>query len=347
MGIANGAIRQSGNAGWSVFATTTQNLTFGSNVAAGSTILVFVGYATSATAAIPYIGISDTQNNIYLANTSSASKASLVGGSTNFVWSELFTTVTSAAGALTLTLTTPALYNPAGLNGNIHVVIVEVTNPLPPVFTPSFRDITFADLPGFVNGVLQPSVGGTGANLFGTGGPSQFLRQNSAGAAITVVQPDFSDLAGVALPTKYKNIALVSNGFPAEYAQVNNITATANIGATTLYAVPAAGAGLYRLSYYVIVNRVATTSSTLPDLQLTWTDQDNSAVQTFGPVDLPAGTGAGQSGANTLTTMYQGSVVISAKASTNILYQTGVTTAYASSGATTMQYSVRLKVEAL
>jgi hypothetical protein len=138
---------------------------------------------------------------------------------------------------------------------------------------------------------------------------------------------------------KYNNIATVANGVPAEYATVDNTTATANIGSTVLYAVPASG--LYRISYYVIVNRVATISSTLPDLQFTWTDPDNSTVQTFGPVD------SATPSANTLTTTYSGTVIISAKAPNNINYQTGVTTAYASSGATTMQYSVHLKLESL
>jgi hypothetical protein len=39
------------------------------------------------------------------------------------------------------------------------------------------------------------AYGGTNADLSGTGGAHKFLRQNSAGAAIDVVQPDFSDLA--------------------------------------------------------------------------------------------------------------------------------------------------------
>jgi hypothetical protein len=374
-GIANGTFRQARGLGWPVNFSTTQTISLSSNVSAGSTIAVFLGYSSfPPNVFIPYIGISDNQNNIYQFNTSCQSRTYInsIGGFSAQMWAEFFTTVTSAAGPLTLTLTTPTLYDPSGSGGNIHIEVVEVTNPLPPVFTPSFRNITFADLPGFVNGRLQPSAGGTGANLAATGGAHQVLQQTSAGAAITVGQLAAADLSNgvtgsgavvlagsptltgtVALPiatltgkvANYNNINTVSNGVPSEYATVDNVTATANIGATPLYAVPASG--LYRLSYYVIVNRVATTSSILPDLQLTWTDQDNFAVQTFGPVDLPAGTGAGQSGANTLTTMYQGSVVISAKASTNIQYQTGVTTAYASSGATTMQYSVRLKLEAL
>jgi hypothetical protein len=39
------------------------------------------------------------------------------------------------------------------------------------------------------------AYGGTNADLSGTGGAHKFLRQNSVGAAVDVVQPDFSDLA--------------------------------------------------------------------------------------------------------------------------------------------------------
>jgi hypothetical protein len=52
---------------------------------------------------------------------------------------------------------------------------------------------------GTLIGVLY---GGTGADLSGTGGTSQFLKQASAGAAVTVVRPalaDLSDAATVAL----------------------------------------------------------------------------------------------------------------------------------------------------
>jgi hypothetical protein len=193
-------------------------------------------------------------------------------------------------------------------------------------------------IPGMTSGVMDLAHGGTGANLAGMGGTSRFLRKNTTTAVVDVVQPDFSDLVGAAKIAKYNNITTVSNGVPAEYAATDNTTAVANISATTLYAPTASG--LFRVSYYVIVNRVAT-SSTLPDLQLTWTDPDNSTLQTFGPVDSVTPS------ANTLTTMYSGTVLISAKAGTNIQYQTGVTTAYASTGGTTMQYSVHLKLEAL
>lgn len=46
-----------------------------------------------------------------------------------------------------------------------------------------------------VTGTLGLARGGTNADLSGTGGTSQFLRQNSAGADITVVRPAASDLS--------------------------------------------------------------------------------------------------------------------------------------------------------
>lgn len=44
--------------------------------------------------------------------------------------------------------------------------------------------------------MLDVSLGGTGANMSASGGASQFLRQNSTGAIITVVQPAFTDISG-------------------------------------------------------------------------------------------------------------------------------------------------------
>jgi hypothetical protein len=318
----------------------TTSIATPSNTFAGSTIFVVIqgpqGLLTPGQ--VPWV-VTDSQGNTYTQLTSAFTTANNGAQVTTFV------ATGTAAAALTATVST-TFRNGAGTTGNTLIYIVEVTNIAPSVFTPSFRPLVAADIPSLdasiiTTGLLALARGGTNADLSATGGASRFLRQNSSGAAITVIQPDFADLSGIGKATKYNNIALVSNGIPAEYATVDNITATANIAATTIYSVPASGAGLYRLSYYVIVNRAATTSSTLPDLQLTWTDQDNSTLQTFGPVD------SATPSANTLTTTYSGSVVISAKASTNIQYQTGVTTAYASVGGTSMQYSVRLKVEAL
>lgn len=68
------------------------------------------------------------------------------------------------------------------------------------------------------NGVLGGETlvplahGGTNADLSATGGASQFLKQASAGAAITVVQPSFSDLSGSAALSQLPNPTTAGKG---------------------------------------------------------------------------------------------------------------------------------------
>lgn len=119
------------------------------------------------------------------------------------------------------------------------------------------------------------------------------------------------------------------------YASSNLVTQAANIGATTVYAVPASG--MYRVSAYAVVTQAATTSSTLPNVGVLWTDNDSN-------VPLSATTVTPTNAANALGAFGNGSIVISARAGTNIQFQTSN---YASSGATPMQYAVRIRVEAM
>jgi hypothetical protein len=106
---------------------------------------------------------------------------------------------------------------------------------------------------------------------------------------------------------------------------------TGNVGTSLLFA--ALASGRYRVSAYLIVTVVGSVSSTLPKITVTWTDPDNNTSQTQ---DLTA-TNAG----NLLTTLTQGSVFFSAKASTNIQYSTS---GYASSAAG-MTYALHLDIE--
>jgi len=139
---------------------------------------------------------------------------------------------------------------------------------------------------------------------------------------------------GGKVPT-FNGINTVSNGTPAEYSQVNLTAQGADIGTSTLYTTPSSGAGWYRISAHIAVTRRATTASTMPKITISWTDQDRSQVQTF---DLTS-----TSGGNALTTFAEGQMMVNAKASTNISY---ATSGFASFGATTMQYTIRLKLEA-
>lgn len=107
----------------------------------------------------------------------------------------------------------------------------------------------------------------------------------------------------------------------------------ANIGATTILT-PLAPA-LYRITAYMIVTTVDGVSSTLPQLVISWTDQDNATGQTF--TLLPTNNG------NSLTTFQQSTLEISSAAA-NIQYST---TGYASNTPGTMQYALRIRAEAM
>lgn len=134
-----------------------------------------------------------------------------------------------------------------------------------------------------------------------------------------------------------------TQGNPGNLAAANLTAQAANIAATTIYTVPAGAGGTYRLSCYVVLTQAATTSSTLPSCNIIFTDADTSTVETMGLT--------GTSAANTIGTVGLVSVgnllntgTFQAKASTNIQYST---TAYASTGATVMQYAIHVKLEFL
>lgn len=136
--------------------------------------------------------------------------------------------------------------------------------------------------------------------------------------------------------TFYNQIATIDNGIPTEYAHVDLTAQSAPISATTLYAVPATGQGMYRISWVASLT-TAGTSSTLGGangFQVLFTDPADSVVKT-----TPA---SATSAANTTATTIGGSITVYAKLSTNIQYQMG----YTSSG-TAMQYDVHVKCEAL
>lgn len=145
---------------------------------------------------------------------------------------------------------------------------------------------------------------------------------------------------------KYNNIATVSNGVPAEYATIDTTGLTANVGAATLYAVPATGAGMYRISSYTVETTAGSISSTLPNVQVVYTDKETGGAITMDATPVLGVAGIGQTGAltaNTVGTASSGVIAISAKASTTIQYQT---VNYASNLAG-MTYALHIKLEVL
>lgn len=155
------------------------------------------------------------------------------------------------------------------------------------------------------------------------------------GAAGTTVKYEINS-AGVV--DTYNGIATVSQGMPAEYATVDLTAQSAAISATTIYAVPAGGTGMYRISWNADIT-TAGTSSVLGGAggyQVLYTSPTDSVVKT-----TVSGNSV-TSAANTTGTAVSGVIIVYAKASTNIQHQFG----YTSTG-TTMVYQLHAKIEAM
>ena len=149
-------------------------------------------------------------------------------------------------------------------------------------------------------------------------------------------------------PTR-KQFAMVdaaSIGAAGEMAAINTTGLTANVSASTLYAAPSTGEGFYRVSAYVVETTAGSLSSTLPNVQIVYTDKDSNTSVTMDATPILAGAGLGQSaalGVNAVGTVSSGVIVIYVKASTTIQYQT---VNYASNLAG-MTYALRLRLELL
>lgn len=124
------------------------------------------------------------------------------------------------------------------------------------------------------------------------------------------------------------------NSFAPIVASDGKVAQAANVNVPALYAVPTSG--LYRFSAYVVQSQAATTSSTLPACRVEYTEA-TTGVAVGDDVTTTANT-------NQVGLHVGASVVIAAQEGSNIGY---ITTGYASSGATPMQYAVHVKIEFL
>jgi hypothetical protein len=142
---------------------------------------------------------------------------------------------------------------------------------------------------------------------------------------------------------------VILNGVPTMLDPADLTVQAAAKTATTLWT--PTKTGLYRVTYYAKVTRAATTSSILggtTGLVLTFTDGTDSVAQTA--FTLPeinqAGTSLAVSTGNTTNSTQAtltGTGLINAIAGTAVTYAFG----YSSTGATTMQYELHVKVESL
>jgi hypothetical protein len=120
----------------------------------------------------------------------------------------------------------------------------------------------------------------------------------------------------------------------------DNTGLTANLGATTVYAIPAGRAGIYRCHLWIKVTTVATTS-TLPSADLVFTS-GGTAITTGTSTGAPGHLIATNTG-NALTTSGTATVDLYCDASTNIQV---VTAGYAQTGVS-MVYELRVRLEYL
>ena len=128
---------------------------------------------------------------------------------------------------------------------------------------------------------------------------------------------------------------LTDSGVPASSvlyraaAKLTGSAQAANIGSQTLVAVPATNT-LYQICWYAAETQAATSSSTMPSVTITWNDATDNVSRTYNLSGYNSSTG------NATWVVGSQCNLFNAKASTNVQI---VGTGYASSGATSMQYT--------
>jgi len=275
----------------------------------------------------------------------------LPGTSVNFVVNNSNSFITGSIANHTLTLAyggTPLLVTQGGTGADLSATggageVVQQTSPGAPftVATLALSSLT---------GILALNQGGTGSDLSGTGGTNKVLQQSTLGGVVTVAQLTVSQISGAAplasptftgtvtAPTlaltgkisKYDNVATVRGGIPAILASSLLTAQAAAITATTIYAVPAAGVGLYRISYVATITTAGTTSvlGGATGFQVIYTNGNgDTVVKTSNPTTPNVSSG------NTTGTQISGVVLAYAKASTNLQYAFGYTPGSPTAGA--------------
>ncbi len=133
-------------------------------------------------------------------------------------------------------------------------------------------------------------------------------------------------------PNQYNGVNLAGAGLATVQGTSFQSAQGANIGPITV--VSNTQPGSYRVSAYIQVVRAATTSSTLPAITVNFSDGFAFTAQALALTPTNNG--------NTTTTFQEAVAMVSVQAATNITYSTS---GFASVGATSMQYTLRVVCE--
>ncbi|MFI5172143.1 MAG: hypothetical protein ACHQFW_07105 [Chitinophagales bacterium] len=143
---------------------------------------------------------------------------------------------------------------------------------------------------------------------------------------------------------KYNGVPTIDNGVPSEiYALDQNGLSASVIPTDLISSLPADG--MYRVTWVATVTTIATTSSTLGDFQIKYTDPVTGTSQT--KITNTVNNITRNADNSTQTAVISGSNVIFAKGTTALKYVMGYTSNPAPPTAGHMVYNLHVKVEAL
>lgn len=196
-------------------------------------------------------------------------------------------------------------------------------------------------------GQTPSSLGGQLEFRGSTSGAARIGVTAIAGTPNPLLLPAVTGTVSQVLTTNGANPQQLSWASVPQFGAAIDLTAqSSNLSPATLLVVGASGAGMYRASAYVVETTAASANSTLPTVQIIYTDNQTGAAITLDATPVLAGAGLGQTGAltaNTIGTAASGVIVLNVKASTTVQYQT---VNYASTGPG-MQYALHIKLEAM
>lgn len=329
---------------------------------------VYVGAGTVATSAQPNPFLTDQLGNFFFYALPGIFTVQLYGSAlpTQLVLADQNVVAGGGNGSVTsVGLTMPAEFSVAGspVSASGTFAVTKATETANTVWAgptgggpaqPAFRALVAADVAGVagtvtsvahtlaVPGIFSSAVVGSPITTTGTLADTISLVNQNANAVWAgpasgaAAQPSFRPLVAADIGTAAAFIA----------SEVDLTAQSAAIGSTLLFAVPAAGAGKYRISWAAKETTIGTVSSTLggaAGFQVVYTDADDSVV-----VTTPTWWGGGNNGAapasaavNTTQAHESGVIVVNAKASTNINFTFG----YTAAAANTMIFSIHITTE--